>query len=177
MIKMFYSENKWIPRLVCDACGLDITNAGMAVALHRMKGVENNSLIDVFHVHKGKCDDLLAERPGGQLEGSQEMKDHLWYVCHNAGFTLAEFKKWVAFKELGNEPTPARSSLRKARSEVNRLVKTGPQDELDQALDAMVKAARRECIQIIQNHNNEEWGNDGRIVGEIEALDDEAASY
>ncbi len=82
-VRMLNEGGRSKPILMCDVCGMRIAEGG--AACFDMK----EQMAPALHVHKGTCLDTTEakiEHAGGDF-GWTEMRDHLYYLCGNVGFT------------------------------------------------------------------------------------------
>ena len=81
MIAIRKQNGQYIPVVICDECGGDITDAfgAMEVSSSAPEGATAQS----FHVHKGACDDAISARLGG-MHGSEELAVYLVQLLNNA---------------------------------------------------------------------------------------------
>ena len=94
MIKTLYSEGRYIPMVVCDACKKPITDADMGLALNKSRDLIEGQFVETFHAHKGDCDRQLEKRIDPKFgSGSTELARHLFQVTHNAGVTRAKLEE------------------------------------------------------------------------------------
>ena len=77
---MLKNEGRYSPAVVCDHCGSVITDAFSATAIS--SSAPDGATAQVFHVHKGACDDAVSVRLGG-MHGSEELADHLVQLFKN----------------------------------------------------------------------------------------------
>ena len=98
MIKILDRNSRYAPVMVCDICGKIIDDANRAAVVHKRpqlsEDLEGKTLIDVIHVHKGKCHDVGELNLGGkERTGWIELETHLRYLIHNVGMNLEEMKE------------------------------------------------------------------------------------
>jgi hypothetical protein len=78
-----------MPAIICDVCGQPITRAGLGAAVFRSRGLGEEELYTIKHVHKGTCHDTAeAELTGGRRGPWVELTDHLSQVITSAGLTF-----------------------------------------------------------------------------------------
>lgn len=84
MIKIYYVEGRYAPRVVCDACEQPIEEAKLGVAVNPSDTGSGRPL-DVLHAHKGPCHSAIEARLGGRMNtGWSELSHHLLHVCQNS---------------------------------------------------------------------------------------------
>lgn len=95
MIRIWNHKGGSYPFFYCDLCQERITDPQMAMALYRDSDeYKSDEVLEVWHVHKGACDQRMGERLGGQANTRwQELTDHLLYLCFNTKLPPAELVK------------------------------------------------------------------------------------
>lgn len=102
MVKILYSDGEYAPIIICDICGLHIKDAGNAAVVSE-SSPENGKILDVSHVHKGKCQNhaeaqLIAK--GIETIGWEEMSFHMLDLLHNLGLDLVKLDELNELNEL-----------------------------------------------------------------------------
>jgi len=96
MIKVLYKEGRFIPVVVCDICGQQITEArNGAVANTWTEDIQEPGYVEILYAHKGACHDIAEARLSqkSQTIGWEELSHHLLYVVRNAGLTIENLEK------------------------------------------------------------------------------------
>lgn len=84
-------ERRITPVFVCDICGKQITNIGGGAVVFRNRGVGEDELLELLHVHKGKCHDQAeAQLVGGDKGPWHELADHLNAIAAGMGVTIRD---------------------------------------------------------------------------------------
>ena len=105
MIKYQYKDDKWGPVLFCDFCGTRIKDVRLGAVLTKSPTGEtpipntdcNQIVLDVLHVHKGRCIDAAEKLPGVN-PGWEELSVHLVTLVYNLRFqpeTLIEVREMI----------------------------------------------------------------------------------
>lgn len=81
MIAILKKNGQYGPAIICDYCGQVIDDALNANAVS--SAAPKDAMAQVFHVHKGACDQALSAKLGGSL-GSEELSTHLLELMRNA---------------------------------------------------------------------------------------------
>jgi hypothetical protein len=101
MIKMLYSSGRWAPILVCDICKDRIKDAQKAAAVHRMGDVNDGNVVEVFHTHKERCQDIAEEKLSGKYRaGWSEMSTHLIYLSQNTGIGADDIRAQDELRDI-----------------------------------------------------------------------------
>ncbi len=95
MIAIAKANGEYRPVILCDQCGERITDAANATVV--CSSAPEGKTAQLFHVHKGVCDDALAARVEG-LFGSEELTTHLIELIKNT-FTPDDLS--IARRALG----------------------------------------------------------------------------
>jgi hypothetical protein len=83
MIKILFKDTLSCPVFSCDVCGDMIGDLSEGAAVFADVARRNeNTKIDVLHVHKGKCHEL-AEQKMKQKAEWQPLGAHLYFLCAN----------------------------------------------------------------------------------------------
>jgi len=92
MIELVSIDGLTVPKIFCDSCGEEISNAKQAaVVFSNFKG--NTQKVDVAYVHKnfvkGNCMTEAEEsiRSKGEQPGWSELSEHLAYLVSNVGMS------------------------------------------------------------------------------------------
>ena len=103
MLRMQLKDGRYSAVLICDACEQRINDAYHANAVFaRGSGSE---LLEVFHVHKGACDQRLQPRVEGNdgVTGAEELTTHLVHLTHNCGFPAEKLVERARFLDERDE--------------------------------------------------------------------------
>lgn len=98
MIKLVSIDGQTVPKIFCDSCGEEISNAKQAVIVFRIF-MENSQSMDGVYVHKNfvmgncmtKAEELIHSK--GEQHGWAELSEHLAYLVSNVGMTPKDIEK------------------------------------------------------------------------------------
>lgn len=101
MLRTYCSNGKSLHLIICDACGGQITDGRMALAVWPAEMTQGGTS-PIQHVHK----DLLCQ---GAMEASmakfgrqmaaEELGSHLLYLVQNTGFSLDDLRRIIRMWE------------------------------------------------------------------------------
>ena len=84
-------ERLIVPVFACDVCGVVITDVGSGAVVFRGLGVGEDELLDLLHVHKGRCHDRAeAILCGRERAPWFELSDHVNDLLGGLGITIQE---------------------------------------------------------------------------------------
>lgn len=98
MIELVSIDGLTCPKLFCDSCGEEITNAKQAAVVFR-NFMNNTQRTGVAYVHKdfvkGNCMSQAEAsiRANGEQSGWGELGEHLAYLISNVGMSHADIEK------------------------------------------------------------------------------------
>ena len=98
MIGLISVNGQTVPKIFCDSCGEEITNAKQAAVVFNNFMPENQKT-GVLYVHKdfvkGDCMTKAegAIRSKGEQSGWSELGEHLAYLVNNVGMTPNDIEK------------------------------------------------------------------------------------
>jgi hypothetical protein len=82
-------EHEIMPVFVCDICGNAITDIRSGAVVFRNRGVGEDELLELLHVHKGNCHDQAEARLTPGASGPwHELEDHLGELAAGMGVTI-----------------------------------------------------------------------------------------
>lgn len=82
-------ERRLTPVFVCDICEQPIMDLTGGAVVFRNRGVGEDELLELLHVHKGVCDQQAVARISGQGHTPwHELADHLNEIAYGAGATI-----------------------------------------------------------------------------------------
>lgn len=98
MIKILYTNNKFVPILTCDICGKHIEEASNAsVVFSLLKSgifLSERDMTDVLIAHNGNCFLIAEQFLGGRNDtGTERLDLHLLYLLDNSKLNLEKLRE------------------------------------------------------------------------------------
>ncbi len=88
------------PVFACDVCGEAITDVGAGAVVFRGLGVGEDELLELMHVHKGRCHDRAEARMTGSSGPWHELSDHVSEIIAEVGIDVRESPRLGQHLEL-----------------------------------------------------------------------------
>jgi hypothetical protein len=83
-------EHLIFPVFTCDVCGQAIADVGSGAVVFRGFGVGGGELLELMHVHKGRCHDQAEARMCGSRGPWHELADHVKEIQAGLGITIRD---------------------------------------------------------------------------------------